>query len=103
MSWANLDAGDQLESPPGSLHLATHQLKSHVSILAESQDLREVSWNLQDDEQKGRQFIVRSRKVKKEDRRSAWQLANKGKVGGEDDHLTPVTRQYLRPLITQPL
>ena len=89
MSWANLDAGDQLESPPGSLHLATHQLESHVSILAESQDLREVSWNLQDDEQKGRQFIVRSRKVKKEDWSRGRQKAKKGKVGGEDNHLYP--------------
>ena len=85
VSWANLDAGDQLGSP-ASFHL----LESDVPIWAESQDRREVSWNLEDDEQ-GR-LILRSRKVKKEERRrSAQQMAKKGKVGGEDDHLTPVT------------
>ena len=90
VSWANLDAGDQLGSSD-SLHLPSHKLESHVSVWAESQHHREVSCNLEDDEQGGRRLILRSRKAKKEDRRRAQEMAKKGKVGGDEAHLTPVT------------
>ena len=98
VTWANLDAadqpgppGEQLDSPnldggdqpgpPGISHLIIEQLDSHVSTWAEYQDHGKVSWNPEDKEQGDGRFTVRSRKTKKEDRGTARQMAEKGKVG----------------------
>ena len=85
VTWANLE-GEQLESPKseGSLYLGSEQSESHVSVWAESQDRRKVSWNLEDDEQGDRRFVLRSRRMTKGVRRTGWQMVEKKvkKVGG---------------------
>ena len=84
VTWANLE-GEQLEPPDsdGNLYLGSDQFEPSESIWAESQDHRKVSWNLKDDEQGDRNFVLRSRKMKKGDMRTGWQMAEKkGKVGG---------------------
>ena len=107
VTWANLDGSNQPASPgdqpesnleganqPGShaiVHLTIDQLDSSEFIWAESQHHRKVSWNLEDVEQEDQRFILRNRQTKKEDRGTAHQMAKKGKVGGVDDHLTPLT------------
>ena len=81
VTWANLE-GEQPGSD-GSLYLGSDQFEPSESIWAESQDHRKVSWNLEDDEQGDRKFVLRSRKIKKGDTRTGWQMAEKkGKVGG---------------------
>ena len=84
VTWANLEE-EQLESPSsdGNLYLGSDQFKPTESIWVESQNHRKVSWNLEDDEQGDGKFVTRSRKMKKDDMRTSWQMAEKkGKVGG---------------------
>ena len=76
VTWANLEE-EQLE------YLGSDQFDPTESIWAESQNHRKVSWDLENNEQGERQFILRSRTMKKGDMRTGWQMAGKGKkVGG---------------------